>query len=127
MMYFNGKPIGSANINGLVNIDQNYNPESENPQSGKAVAEALANIPSGSGGGSITVDDYLDAESTNPVQNKVVKAKIDDIEHNIATTHSTAAAAHQRIIKLETQVGDIDAALDTIIALQEEIIGGDGE
>ena len=37
---------------GNIDVDQTYNPESENAQSGKAVAEAIANIEI-SGGGSI--------------------------------------------------------------------------
>lgn len=46
-----------------------------------------------SGGGSITVDSELSEESTNPVQNKVITAKITEIE---------------------TKVGNVDALLSTI-------------
>lgn len=45
------------------------------------------------------VDTALDINSTNPVQNKVVAGAI----------------------------GDIDTALDGIIALQQTLIGGDGQ
>lgn len=34
--------VSSVQINGLVAIDQEYKPESENPQSGVAVAQAVA-------------------------------------------------------------------------------------
>ena len=44
-------------------------------------------------GGSITVDSELSEESTNPVQNKVITA---------------------RIVKIETDVGNVDALLSTI-------------
>lgn len=37
----------SADITGLVDIDQEYNPESENPISGKGVAQALAGFTGG--------------------------------------------------------------------------------
>ena len=44
MMYLNGQPISNIEFTGIVNIDQTYNPESENPQSGKAIASAIANV-----------------------------------------------------------------------------------
>ena len=50
--------------------DQVYSPTSENAQSGKAVAEAVA-------ANKVTVDTALSSTSTNPVQNKVVKKGID--------------------------------------------------
>ena len=49
--------------------------------------------PAGGGGGSITVDSELSDKSTNPVQNKVITA---------------------RIVKIETDVGNVDALLSTI-------------
>lgn len=39
----------AANITGLVDVDHDYNPESENPISGKGVAQALAGFEGGSG------------------------------------------------------------------------------
>jgi hypothetical protein len=45
MAYINGNEVlFSAQLNGIVNVDQTYDPESENPQSGKAVAEAVAGV-----------------------------------------------------------------------------------
>lgn len=45
MAYLGNKQVSfSAEIAGLVNIDREYNPESENPQSGKAVAEAAGQV-----------------------------------------------------------------------------------
>ncbi len=42
MVYINGVPfVGDIHIDGLVNIDQVFDPKSENPQSGIAVAEAV--------------------------------------------------------------------------------------
>ena len=38
---------GTEGDNGNVNVDQTYSPESENAQSGKAVAQALANVGGG--------------------------------------------------------------------------------
>jgi hypothetical protein len=34
---------------------------------------------------------------------------------------------NKRVDNLETQVGEIDTALDAIIAIQNELIGGEGE
>lgn len=42
MAYMNGKKVESIELMGIVNIDQTYSPDSENPQSGKAVAYAIA-------------------------------------------------------------------------------------
>lgn len=36
-------------------------------------------------------------------------------------------SVNQRIEAVETQIGDIDTALDSIIALQNSLIGGDSE
>lgn len=41
MAYINGNKAINVNFTGLVNIDQSFNPESSNPQSGIAVDEAL--------------------------------------------------------------------------------------
>ena len=47
MIYINGVPFfGELHIDGLVNVDQVFNSESENPQSGKAVAEAMSTVVS---------------------------------------------------------------------------------
>lgn len=65
---YTAKDVGALS---KEDVDQTYNPESENAQSGKAVAEAINEI--------------------------------------------------------NTQLGDIDTALDNIIAIQESYIGGETE
>ena len=45
MAYINGEEILNVEFTGIVNVDQEYTPESENPQSGKAVAQAVAEKP----------------------------------------------------------------------------------
>lgn len=57
------------------------------------MVEKEAPAGGGSSGGSITVDSELSEESKNPVQNKVITA---------------------RIVKIETDVGNVDALLSTI-------------
>ena len=52
-----------------VVVDQTYNPSSENPQSGTAVAQALSNVT--------TVDTAMSDTSENAVQNKVIKEYVD--------------------------------------------------
>lgn len=63
-------------------IDLTYNPESENAQSGIAVAEALKTV-------NVDLSNYY---------NKT---------------------------EMDTQIGDIETALDGIIAIQNELIGGE--
>ena len=64
-------------------IDQFYNPESENAQSGKAVAEAISSIEV-PGGGNILIDQNFDPESENAQSGKAVaeaiNEKLGDIE-----------------------------------------------
>lgn len=91
-----GKDGESANIT----VDQTYNPESENPQSGIAVAEAIAGIEISSGG-NIAVDQIYNSQSTNPQSGVAVAEAITET------------------------LGDIETALDSIIAIQETLIGGE--
>ena len=59
-------------LNGLKmsDVEQKYDPKSENPQSGIAVAEALQNVE-------IDIDNEMSDTSENPVQNKVIKDYVD--------------------------------------------------
>lgn len=68
-----------------------------------SVCKECAGTGGGSGGGgvSITVDEQMSDTSENPVQNKVIKKYVDD------------------------NVGNIETALNSIIAMQNELIGGD--
>lgn len=50
----------------------------------------------------LDIDTTMSDTSENPVQNKVIKAYVDNA------------------------IGDIDTALDSIIAIQNSLIGGDG-
>ena len=75
MAYINGEQVLSVNFIGGTGItDQEFNPESENAQSGKAVAQAILEveekIPE--------VDSEISDSSTNPVQNKVIYKHIND-------------------------------------------------
>ena len=81
MAYFNGKKILNVEFDGIVNIDQHYDPESENPQSGTAVAEALETI-GGGGSGNTDVDQSYNPESENP-QSGVAVAGAVNIKANL--------------------------------------------
>lgn len=125
--------------------DQTYNPESENPQSGKAVAQAVADkqdkfadvlteekdgfngiaitkspaIVRASNGG-LTLEGYtLALNSTESdyiyCSNKTLRYVGDPTEENEAATKGY----------VDRLIGDIDTALDLIIALQESIMGGE--
>lgn len=111
-------------------------------------AQARENIGAGTGGGaSITVDSEPSHTSTNPVQNRVVTSAISsvtsvavDARDAAAQAQSTANAAgmeantvkqilenkvNPKIAALETQMGNVETALDSILAIQEGFIGGD--
>lgn len=77
-----------------ITPDVYYNPNSQNAQSGKAVAEALANywpldveiqleLDGGDAAGELDIEYIIDSEvsdtSPNPVQNKAIKKYIDNI------------------------------------------------
>ena len=47
-----------------ITVEQTYNPESENAQSGKAVAEAISGI---SGGGTADMENYYTKEEINDI------------------------------------------------------------
>ena len=75
-----GTPIAPGAMRERI-VDQTYNPESENAQSGKAVAEALKTA-------NVDLSNYY----TKP--------------------------------EIDSQIGDIETALDNIIAIQNSLIGG---
>ena len=75
-------------------IDQIYDPNSENAQSGTAVAEAIG-------------------------QNN---AQID-----VAINNGDAYAISTANAYTDERIGDIEAALDSILAMQNSLIGGDSE
>lgn len=105
-------------------VDLLYNPESENAQSGKAVADALADyevilqdgnefIFNGGRPGEkiefgIAVDEHLSPNSINPVQNKVI--------------HKVLSSQNGEIANLTTKVSGLDLQVQTtFISLEEEI------
>lgn len=52
----------------------------------------------------LPVDDALSSISTNPIQNKVVKAKVDEIEKNVSKNTEDISKNTQKITSLETAV-----------------------
>lgn len=96
---------GANDINNIahavIDIENNKTTSiSENPSNTKYPTEkAVADYVSEQGGGA--VDTEMSDTSTNAVQNKVIKKYVDE------------------------NVGDIETALDSIIAIQNELIGGD--
>ncbi|MBO5019579.1 MAG: collagen-like protein [Clostridia bacterium] len=164
-------------------IDQTYNPESENAQSGKAVAEAIANISVRGGNkiefwqpnteykvGDVVVADSLPQQAGytysiiavckenhtssdsfirdlyettgwNPYvinANEALYACLDRNGHFIDMTYATKEElqngyatinhTHNGFVSKTTYnetIGDIESALDNIIAIQNSLIGGD--
>lgn len=81
MAYINDSRILSVKFIGGTGItDQDYNPESENAQSGKAVAQAVAEAQLGGA----SIDNIMSDTSENPVQNKVVKKYVDETSEGMA-------------------------------------------
>jgi hypothetical protein len=64
------------------------------------------------------VDQEFDETSTNAIANKVVAGLYNDF-------NGTASSFNERINEVEQQVGGVETALDSIIAIQEALIGGD--
>ena len=73
-------------------VDQEYNPQSANAQSGKAVAEAIGK---------------------------------NNIEIDNAINNGDAYAINTAKGYTDEKVGNIETALDSIIAIQNSLIGGD--
>ena len=81
----NGQDIlGSGNIqvSSNITVDQVYTPTSSNPQSGKAVAEALQGIQTGESG-TIVIDQVYTPESENAQSGKAVAQVIGTVEERI--------------------------------------------
>ncbi len=67
-----------------------------------SVCEKCCNTGGETGGGDLIIDTEMSDTSENAVKNKVIKKYVDGI------------------------TGDIETALDNIIAIQNSLIGGDG-
>lgn len=134
-------------------VDQTYNPESENAQSGKALEPIFDSKPT------IFSGTDLNGEMPNGIlstmNTELITAKIGDLYVNIETQclygcikeydgHYTDWVALNKCTSdvydsqssmamsgiavgeaINNAIGDIDAALDAIIALQNSIIGGE--
>lgn len=84
------------------------------------------------GGANITVDSEFSDTSENPVQNKVITAAMGEALGVLVELQSGLSQGEQAILflngevtNLKTQMGDIETALDNIIAMQNSYIGGD--
>ena len=56
-----------------------------------------------------------------------IEYHVETLQRSIGNVGSTVARHENAISNLNEAVGDVDAALDAIIALQNNLIGGDGE
>ena len=91
--------------------------------------------------GNFTVDQVLDINSENAIANKVVAEKFIVLDEQIVGVQSNLDGAVNQLevwfgnelsnvvypaIEANTEkIGDIETALDSIIAIQEELIGGE--
>lgn len=68
------------------------------------VDEKIANVvinSGGSGGSNVVVDSALSATSENPVQNKIITAKVNEIQEDLEATQTTSDKNSQRISSLK--------------------------
>lgn len=136
--------------------DQTYNPESINAQSGKAVAEALADVDLSAkqdkfadvviNKNTVTVDANkelriegietslslgfdvakLEADYEVYIHAKNGNVNVDGNRiRNLADPIFDADAVNKQY--MDAAIGDIESTLDSIIAIQENLMGGDGE
>lgn len=93
-----------------ITVDQTYDATSENAQSGKAVAEAIEINRD-------TVDNimYDSSIGTSPI-----RSVLDMVFRNAGEI----SRLRESIERLDNELGNIDIALDEIIAFQESLIGG---
>lgn len=130
MAVFNGS---AADIESKLNKTNSIsaNPSDEKYPSEKAVKDYVDNNAGGSaGGGGLSeeevydiadraISDFIERENPEWQGNKttLIDENADDI------SYPSASAVKNYV---EGQVGDIETALDSIIAIQEELIGGGG-
>ena len=73
-------------------------------------------VAAGGGGGGVTQDDLdqlqIELETTINQNYSEFEVRMEDAENNIA--------------RIDKEVGDIETAVDSIIAIQSQLIGGDG-
>lgn len=129
-----------------ISVDQTYNAESENAQSGKAVAQAIqANTTS------FYNPTAGDMDSLKAVNSWAVKNAIEaNIEQNFGGSSSIKAQSGSAVVEaiyenasrtysptdgfpqsgiavaqaIEQAIGNVETVLDSIIAMQESLIGG---
>ena len=96
----------------------------------KHINKVLANLPSGGGGGGsvdIEVDDAVTQYSDNPVSSDAVYnefVRFSNSYDQIIDEHKIEAVNEANTYTNE-KLGDIDTALDSIIEIQNSLIGGD--
>lgn len=124
-------------------IDQVYNPESENAQSGIATASAIANTKSEIDSVIDSVETSIEAKADSSttlagygITDSYTKSEVDTSINSINTTLSSKADAATTLIgygitdaytktEVDSKIGDIETALDQIISLENSYIGGE--
>lgn len=116
-----------------IAIDNTYNPQSVNAQSGMAVAAAIKNgaenidysIPWYAP--AATLKDTLDAMASNVLgidSHAIKDNKLDVLKVPEQASTDYIPTSYAVRATLDATVGDIEAALDSIIAIQNSLIGG---
>lgn len=78
--------------------------------------------------GSAAVDDKLNKNSNNPVQNKIITAKINELEENFAKAKKSVSDGKEKLAGAITSKGIETASTDNFDTMAENIknIKGDG-
>lgn len=72
----------------------------------------------------IQVDEVLDANSNNAIANKVVAEIVQDFDNRDESYGQQFDNHEERITALKDDFGNINVALENIIAIQNSLIGG---
>jgi hypothetical protein len=122
MAYINGKKLDFVLLQGRsayeIAVDNGFEGTEQE------WLDSLHGSGEGGGGSTIVIDSVLSSTSTNPVQNKAITGYIHSVGAQAAAAGSLASEVDKKANDALAQIGDIDAALDGIIAIQEALLGG---
>ena len=97
---------------GVIVVDQTYKPDSTNAQSGKAVAEALANIPTGGNSGVYVGSGDMPPDCNVQIDPDGEVLSIDQSYNPLSANPQSGVAVAEAV---EEIVGDINTILATVV------------
>ena len=125
--YMITRRTGSGGGGGNCIVDQTYNPESENAQSGKAISFALSEkYDKDRRFGLVAIDDVYNHNYEKCATQ--ITLKTSDTATHMMQIYDTLQADKLLNTKadkaeIDTKIGDIETALDNIIDIQSSLLG----